>query len=944
MAIIKRFKHASSLSILFAMLLLPLCSYAFKGEYGAVNNGNNLITLYHMDRGWTGNWAYLCKDGACWPAQKENGYYYRQFNGVENELLDFQFKVQDNNIGQFILNEQVSVTNQLFSPPMQQVMESIHEIRFHKGNNPDDHLIIFFYKDDINQVALHYRIDGGDFKKKIHDGFGRLYRFDIRELILNNHIDDATVEYYFEYTSADGSTEITTRKYKHIPEKSPEADSQPIFEIINEYNVSKMQVAGDRGVSQRVRANRRFDRSQYWTFRPSEEHGYYNIINTDSKLALDVPYARLDPSQEMIVWHDRDTPNQQWQILPFYTRSFQIIENKNSVLNLAISNDDDTVTQEKYLDNRQAWHLRPVGEYIIRNKATGKVLDVRGGSIKEGEDIIQWSYHGDENQRFTFWYDAGSDNMFIKNVKSEKYLKINEKDGAIGEGLFQGEASSPGSRSFKLNSTRDGELSFYIETYPGFGSYARLDAAGNSVAFNHRNDSDTQKWYLDKQSITPESGAIPRITLFVHGYGSDMGHWRVNASNNEESWDNKPESYDNDSIPMYLARHYAAESNVSAGSNDERPTENGIEFFDGKTQDFTHEEFAKALYERIREVLNEYKEYYRYRDWENDPEAKIDLVAHSQGGIAIRKMIEMYRDPSLANPVNHINNIITMNSPHLGTSLFSEEHDSKGVDIFYDTINGKNKIEIEAETELFDIAGIGLIQVGLKNLGDTLFSDIMVTARVGFSKYNHVFNIDVQEQMTKALDRYKERYKDFDIASSELTELAESAYPTRPYDQKRIPMTLFYSRSVDNTLQTVLTEAINLTKEKLFKDLDKIVIKPSSTPQGEFTVKDLLKDEINELFSELYASFQPTLNVIDDEWLAKSDAIVDVYSQRMDGYYEDENLPIQRVELIERPSTFTLLHGYRDGLFDWFADYGLHIDGPEFHGPEVLNALTYPPQ
>jgi len=47
------------------------------------------------------------------------------------------------------------------------------------------------------------------------------------------------------------------------------------------------------------------------------------------------------------------------------------------------------------------------GQYVIRNKATGKVMDVDVSWFqgqKDGQKLIQWSFHGGKNQKFDVVY------------------------------------------------------------------------------------------------------------------------------------------------------------------------------------------------------------------------------------------------------------------------------------------------------------------------------------------------------------------------------------------------------------------------------------------------------------------------------------------------------------------------------------------------------------
>lgn len=52
----------------------------------------------------------------------------------------------------------------------------------------------------------------------------------------------------------------------------------------------------------------------------------------------------------------------------------------------------------------QQWQLRPQtgGVFLVVNRNSGKVLDVRGGSTADGVALIQYHDTGGSNQRWTF--------------------------------------------------------------------------------------------------------------------------------------------------------------------------------------------------------------------------------------------------------------------------------------------------------------------------------------------------------------------------------------------------------------------------------------------------------------------------------------------------------------------------------------------------------------
>lgn len=78
---------------------------------------------------------------------------------------------------------------------------------------------------------------------------------------------------------------------------------------------------------------------------------------------------------------------------------------------------------------------------------------------------------------------------------------------------------------------------------------------------------------------------------------------------------------------------------------------------------------ADQLLVKMKDVLDE---HYGAGLWHNNPNAQIDLVAHSQGGLVIREMIANNAQATMDNPVSHIRQILAVNSPLHGTALATD--------------------------------------------------------------------------------------------------------------------------------------------------------------------------------------------------------------------------------------------------------------------------------
>lgn len=84
---------------------------------------------------------------------------------------------------------------------------------------------------------------------------------------------------------------------------------------------------------------------------------------------------------------------------------------------------------------------------------------------------------------------------------------------------------------------------------------------------------------------------------------------------------------------------------------------------------------SRKLYQKLEEILDDF-----FKDtpinWRETPEATVDIVAHSQGGLVVREMLRGLRAEKASmgsdNPANHIRRMITVDTPHLGAATAAE--------------------------------------------------------------------------------------------------------------------------------------------------------------------------------------------------------------------------------------------------------------------------------
>jgi hypothetical protein len=94
-------------------------------------------------------------------------------------------------------------------------------------------------------------------------------------------------------------------------------------------------------------------------------NGYYHIRNVASGDLLDVNGASTSDGANVIQWPSNNGWNQQWELIPDYNH-----------------------------DRGESW--------FIKNRNSGKLLDISGTSTSDFGQAIQWHDNGGENQRWFF--------------------------------------------------------------------------------------------------------------------------------------------------------------------------------------------------------------------------------------------------------------------------------------------------------------------------------------------------------------------------------------------------------------------------------------------------------------------------------------------------------------------------------------------------------------
>lgn len=137
------------------------------------------------------------------------------------------------------------------------------------------------------------------------------------------------------------------------------------------------------------------------------------------------------------------------------------------------------------------------GTYVIRNKYTGKVLDLLYGSADDGTNILQYSDTGADNQHWNVTY-LGSGNYRITNVAGGGAMEVYNWDSSDGANISQWTTNGTTLQQWQLTDQGDGTFKV-LNTYTGKAMevYNWDTSDGANVSQWTDNGLDIQHWAFE---------------------------------------------------------------------------------------------------------------------------------------------------------------------------------------------------------------------------------------------------------------------------------------------------------------------------------------------------------------------------------------------------------------------------------------------------------------
>lgn len=163
--------------------------------------------------------------------------------------------------------------------------------------------------------------------------------------------------------------------------------------------------------------------NQKWLIK-KEQNGYYYIINKRSNMYLEIAGAKCTNGTNIDQWPSNGGGNnQKWVIEKLPNNTTKSEEKK------------ETIKEETKIDD---------GYYAIKTAMNSQYgLDIEGGSIYNGGNVLLWKYNGSNNQIFKV--QRLSDGSYhIQSCRSKKFLDVVRSSKTIGANVNQWESNGGG--------------------------------------------------------------------------------------------------------------------------------------------------------------------------------------------------------------------------------------------------------------------------------------------------------------------------------------------------------------------------------------------------------------------------------------------------------------------------------------------------------------------
>lgn len=149
--------------------------------------------------------------------------------------------------------------------------------------------------------------------------------------------------------------------------------------------------------------------NQKWIIVANQD-GTYSVVSKCNGLFLDIEGGNAIDGSRVIVWDKSDGASQSFrfeksQTLQDGSYSASSALGSNIVLDIPYASHNDGARVDAWTNGLRQWQKFMItyddGYYVIMSVESGKYLDVQNAMKSNGTPVVQWSYSGNDNQKWT---------------------------------------------------------------------------------------------------------------------------------------------------------------------------------------------------------------------------------------------------------------------------------------------------------------------------------------------------------------------------------------------------------------------------------------------------------------------------------------------------------------------------------------------------------------
>jgi hypothetical protein len=265
--------------------------------------------------------------------------------------------------------------------------------------------------------------------------------------------------------------------------------------------------------------------------------------------SLSVERAEQENGAKIHQWSFHGSANQKWKVHVSENGEFFFVsEHSGKALDSPFKNEGGYTFQwEHHRGTSQRFLLHPQndGSFFIQSVFSGLYLDIYGGSPDDGAQLILWTLHGGDNQRFYFEVlqadpleSLHGRTVTVKSKHAGKCLSVEAASHDNGGNIHQWSDHGVPNQKWTFHRAPDGSF-FLLAAHSGKALDAPYQYEGGNLHQWEHHGGDNQRFFLHPQSdgsffIQCKSGGLYLdINGGSHDDGAQVILWSLHGGDNQ---------------------------------------------------------------------------------------------------------------------------------------------------------------------------------------------------------------------------------------------------------------------------------------------------------------------------------------------------------------------------------------------------------------------------